>query len=460
MKFLLIATAVVSVLTGLSLTPSAPQPAIILINPNTTYQTMNGWEATDQAGQKEHRAKWLKYKDQVYDLAVNDLGINRVRLQVKATSSGFDWAYFDQSLAEVVVPLRQRLEARGEKLWVNVCVVEGALKDNPSLYAQNVLATYQRMRSKYGFIPDSWEAGLEPDHFGWGTQGSTMGNAIVAAAKLLAANGYPTKVFVAPSSSNIRHATAYFDEMVRDVPASANYLAEVSYHIYGGATDREREGIAIRALSRRLRVSQGEFIGATYEDLHKDLKVAQASSWEQYTLCWVQSEYGPLGEQGDKGGNYYTADDVSNPTNPPIVMASRTKFLRQYFKFIRRDAVRIGAMSSNPGLDPLAFKNADGRQVVVVKASSGGSFQIHGLSAGTYGIKYTTAKEYDVDEPAVTVSSRELLSASIPDAGVITIYGTSSSNVAPKRISSASLSSDWPFINEIVADGARACFYD
>ncbi len=242
--------------------------------------------------------------------------------------------------------------------------------------------------------------------------------------------------------------------MVRDVPASGRYLAEVSYHLYGGATAREREGMAFRALSRGLKVSQGEFIGATYEDLHQDLKVAQVSSWEQYTICWVMSQ------TGDNGGQYYVADDVSNPTNPPIVIGSRTKFLRQYFKFIRRDAVRIGALSSYPGFDPVAFKNADGREVVVVKASSGGSFKIYGLSAGAYGIKYTTAKQYDVDAPAVTVGSGQMLGASIPDAGVITIYGTSppGSGAPPKRISNASLSFGWSFINEIIAD-ERACFH-
>lgn len=454
MKLLLIATVLVSVITAPWLTPASLQEGIILIDPKTTYQTMIGWEATDQAGQTEHRAKWMKYKEQVYDLAVNDLGINRVRLQVTARSSGFVWTEFDRSLAEVVVPLRQRLEARGEKLWVNVCVVQGALKDNPKLYAENVLATYKRMQSKYGFIPDSWEAGLEADTFGWGNQGYFMANAIVAAGKLLAANGYPSKVFVAPSSSNLVHATAYFDEMVRQVPESSKYLAEVSYHLYGGADRRSREGIAFRALSRGLKVSQGEFIGATYEDLHQDLKVAQVSSWEQYTICWVMSQ------TGDNGGQYYVADDVSNPTNPPLVMGSRTKFLRQYFKYIRRDALRIGATSSYPGFDPLAFKNADGREVVVVKASSGGSFKIHGLSAGTYGIKYTTAKQYDVDEQAVTISSRQPLDANIPDAGVITIYGTSStgSGATPKRISNASLPFGWSFINEIVADGEASLF--
>ena len=50
--------------------------------------------------------------------------------------------------------------ARGESLWVNVCVVGGI---GTILAMLTRLATYQRMHA-FGFIPDSWEAGLEPDH--------------------------------------------------------------------------------------------------------------------------------------------------------------------------------------------------------------------------------------------------------------------------------------------------------
>ena len=103
-------------------------------------------------------------------------------------------------------------------------------------------------------------------------------------------------------------------------------------------------------------------------------------------------------------------------------MASRTKFLRQYFKYIRRGAVRIGAASTNASFDPVAFINAGGQYVVVVKAAAGGSFSIAGLPAGTYGIKYTTSKNYNMDEPDVEVNSGAAASASIPDAGVATIY--------------------------------------
>jgi hypothetical protein len=158
---------------------------------------------------------------------------------------------------------------------------------------------------------------------------------------------------------------------------------------------------------------------ADHHMLHSDLKFARVSSWQAYVLCWITSE--PAG--ADNGGKYYLADDLANPTNPPIIMGSRAKFLRQYFKFVRRGAQRIEATSNNSTFDPVAFRNTDGKQVVVVKASGGGSFNVLGLPAGNYGIKYTTASQYDVDAAPVTISSGQLVVTNIPAAGVITVYG-------------------------------------
>ena len=42
---------------------------------------------------------------------------------------------------------------------------------------------------------------------------------------------------------------------------------------------------------------------------------------------------------------------------------------------------------------------------VVVKATAGSAFSIDGLPAGSYGIKYTTVSQYDVDLPDVTLST-------------------------------------------------------
>ena len=155
-----------------------------------------------------------------------------------------------------------------------------------------------------------------------------------------------------------------------------------------------------------------EHMGSTYQDLHNDLKLGRNSAWQQYTLAYCS---------GDNGGSYYWVDQ-SNPNNPVVKMGSRTKFLRQYFKFIRSGAVRIGATGDNSNFDPLAFINKNGTYVVVVKASQAGSFTVQGLPAGVYGIKYTTESQYDVNLPSQTIQNGQSLTTSIPGSGVITIY--------------------------------------
>jgi len=73
--------------------------------------------------------------------------------------------------------------------------------------------------------------------------------------------------------------------------------------------------------------------------------------------------------------------------------------------------------------------------VVVVKADAAGSLTIQGLPAGTYGIKYTTSREYDVDLPDVTVGPGQDVHASMPDPGVITVYAKGTpAPVAPAQV--------------------------
>ena len=119
----------------------------------------------------------------------------------------------------------------------------------------------------------------------------------------------------------------------------------------------------------------------------------------------------------------YQIDD-SNAAQPRVLLTDKTKFLRQYYKFVRPGAVRIEAASQQAAFDPLAFINADGSYVVVVKCTAGGEFSIGGLAAGTYGIKYTTAAEFDVDLPEQAIQSGQAVVAQIPQAGVLTVYGT------------------------------------
>ncbi len=212
--------------------------AEIRLDPKTTYQTMLGWEATAYAGQfRWQPGLFEKWQNAVLDQAANDLGINRVRLELQTgvenpndyftpflqghtteqdwenhinevindndspdviNPAGFNFISLDQTIDTVVVPLQQRLQHNGEKLYVNMTVVDfqnPADQSNlrfqyaPAEYAEFVLATFLHMQEKYGWTPDAVEVILEPDKAGWGN-GTNVGNALVAAGKRLAEHGF------------------------------------------------------------------------------------------------------------------------------------------------------------------------------------------------------------------------------------------------------------------------------
>jgi hypothetical protein len=201
-------------------------------------------------------------------------------------------------------------------------------------------------------------------------------------------------------------------------------LTELSYHRYGGVSESNLQAIGDRAVRHGINTAMLEHIGSGYEALHADLAIGRNSAWQQFALAYGGGKSGR--EPRDRGGVYYRVD-TSDPQRPALEMASRTRFLRQYFKFVRAGAQRVGAASTHDSFDPLAFVNTNGIAVVVVKAANGGELTLVGLPAGTYGIKYTTESEYDVDLPEVTVAAGDSLHTAIPDKGVITVYGASGS---------------------------------
>src|ERR1044072_1714033 len=61
----------------------------ITVSPAITYQVMKGWEATARLwefNKEEDRydPPWSAISDQIFDRLVNELGINRVRLEIKS----------------------------------------------------------------------------------------------------------------------------------------------------------------------------------------------------------------------------------------------------------------------------------------------------------------------------------------------------------------------------------------
>ena len=434
--------------------------ATITIDIAASFQEISGWEATAQAAH-EHPAFPL-VQNELFDRAVNELGINRLRLEVrsgaetrtdwysllrsgqideatwrnkryatvndnddpfKLDQSGFRFSELDTVVLNVVLPLKQRLEARGESLFINVTYVAfnqitdgGAYHhdDSPEEYAEFVLAVHQHLQQAHGLRPDAWEVILEPDNTDF-WRGRQIGEAIVAAAELLQANGFDTP-FIAPSNTNMSRAIDYFDDAI-DVPGVTDHLAELSYHRYGGVSDGNLLAIGDRGSQHGIGTSMLEHIGSGHEDLHKDLTIAGVSAWQQFALAFQGTR--PL---GDKGGVYYTVD-VTDPANPEIVIGSRTRFLSQYFRYVRRGARRIAAASKDEAFDPVAFVNREGGHVVVIKASSAGELSVEGLPAGTYGVSYTTQNEFGTEGPEATIGNGGILEGlTIPGQGVLTVY--------------------------------------
>ena len=442
--------------------PKAQTAATITLDSSTTFQTITGWVAGEQAAHDEHWfPDWPLYKNTLLDQAVNDLGINSMILsfpsgkentrdfdaEFKAGTitnaenrcfrystvndnadpnsinmAGFQFDEQDITIEQLILPMKQRVEANGEKFHLNLLYIAfdkqitgsgcpGGLQyhhTDAQEYAEFILAASLHLRNKYGLVPTTWEVLLEPDNTSFYNNGTRLGNAIQATIAKLEANGFTPKI-IAPGTTDMDNAPGYFDGIL-GVLGAANvqkYFDSISYHRYGSYSLSSLQGIAARAKTHNIGAYMSEWIGADYNILHEDLKVGNNSRWNQFVLAFPTS---------DNGAQYYT---ISGTT---VNIGSRTKFLRQYFKFIREGAVRIKADSTNNNFDPVAFINKNGKYVVVVKANSGGAFTVGGLPAGPYGITYTTGSQYNQSMPDVTITGSQAVNANIPSGGVITIY--------------------------------------
>lgn len=440
----------------------------VTLDSGTLYQTMDGWRATAGVGEADCavRPYWsgcpghfTGWTDAALNTAV-EMGLNSIRLEIQpsientrdwaedfyngvityeqwrsnwyrsvndngnATSinpSGFKWYKLDHSINHVVIPLRQKLAARGETLRVEMTYVDFGPSSfdqlsSPNEYAEFVLATYLHMQNTFGFVPDVWDVINEPDLSTPQYSGAQIGQAIKAAGDRLAANGF-TPHFNGPSTTSAGQARYHIDGMAA-VPGALQYIDTFTYHRYTGADPPMLQELWNRASQhgKKLAMTEWYMPQNSYVTLHEDLKFGHNSTWEEYALAFPGT---------DSGGILIS---VTGPST--VVISQRAKFYRQYFKHVRRNAVRYKATSNSGNLDALAWYNTDSTHVVVVKANTGGSVNITGLPSGSYGIFYTTGSEYNRHRTNQTIAFGQILSTSIPSAGVITIYAITGGGTA------------------------------
>lgn len=442
---------------------SLPAGNVITVNPAVTFQTMNGWQAGGQNGWLEcSPIAFNRYKTELHNRLINELGIERIHIPLRsgaenvvdyftefvagritedawndswfvpvndnsnpfvADPSKFHWGFLDGYVDNAIIPLRQLMQARGEQLtWTLTYIdfLKGLPKPfqhmkSPDEYAEFVVVAFEHLRQKYGFVPDAFEMVLEPEHTPY--TATDLGRSLVAVSARLRAAGF-TPAILGPSTTSTANASTWYDGMMQ-VPGASGLLSELVYHRYVALSQPALSAIGMRSLRDGIKVSMLEHIGSGIDDLIEDVTVANASSWMQYSAAFCGNRDNP-----DNQGVYYQINQT-DPNNPKINITDHSKLLRQIFFYVRRGAVRLGATSGNPNdLVPLAFRNANGKFAVVVRAKRGASFAVAGLPAGTYGINFgTTGNQWNVSLADQTIGSGGSVNATIPTDGVITIFG-------------------------------------
>ncbi|MEP7217813.1 MAG: Ig-like domain-containing protein, partial [Bacteroidota bacterium] len=325
--------------------------------------------------------------------------------------AGFQFSEIDNTFDRLVLPFQDRVRIGGEKLQISLAYADSAASPfrhagNPEEYAEFMDAVITHIKDRYGFLPDAIEVCLEPDLAGWSP--TQLATAVLASAKR-----FPEPAsFIAPSTSNAAAALTYITTMT-EFETVGDHIRELSYHRYGTTSDGTLRAIASQAASFSAGTAMLEHQGGGYEELHKDLKLASCSSWQLGRLARMGAN--------DDGSAYFFINTAPSG-RPYAVMGTAARYLRQYFRYVHRGAVRIDVETTDPAFDPVAFINTDKGHVVVVKSDTAGTFHVAGLPAGAYGITYTTAADYGTDAPDTTIPDGGTLEARMPGKGVLTIH--------------------------------------
>ena len=183
-------------------------------------------------------------------------------------------------------------------------------------------------------------------------------------------------------------------------------IVEFSYHRYSHASRANAALIADRGARYGKSTSMLEwwFGNATHRVLYEDLTVANNSAWQGQVLRTLFNV------------------DFSDLRHPVVHFADDTRLNKQYFRYVRMGAKRIGASASGAiGVRPTAFINTDGGYVVVVDTDGADNIAISGLPDGRYRVSYELENGGGESLPDPIVATQGKLTTSIPAGGVLTV---------------------------------------
>lgn len=457
--------------------PATNMAATITVDQGTSYQTIKGWEFTGNIGNMEFPASFPNWDTEIISALV-DLGMNRVRTEILSgltenttdhyqafidndedviddstpsewatvranrripvndnsdpnsiNASGFQWGYIDRQVDTVVLPMKAALEDQGETLFWTVCYVHFSTSnqlhvDDPDEFGELVLALWQHLDSKYGFVPGGLEPFLEPDNGSAQVTASEIAAMIAAARNRLVGGGFAKPYIVAPSLLDGRNAEDFYDDIKTANATAAGYIDEISYHRYATPPNTTQlANLRTKALADGKNTAMTEFIGYTTGDLFEDLRYARVSAAHQFVGAYPS--WAPF--VTDDGAQLFLIGDSPGYA---VTMGERTKYLRQYFKYVRAGAVMKGSTDSSGSYQSAVFENANGTYAVVVRCAGSQDLTIEGLPAGEYEIRYTLGNgssapsAYDQSISNQTIGEGEDIVFNMPGAGIVTIFDT------------------------------------
>jgi hypothetical protein len=431
------------------------EPVALRFDAGTTFQTWEGWSCLpNPAGYEKAFGAWLRdpapgtydragmSRDlpaaliaRMHDALVDEIGITRMRIEVgpqvemvndnadpRATdASAFRFRWQDDQVERHVLPMKERIEARGERTTLYVSYdlrskLSPAFLLQPEEYAEMAVAFLAHTKERYGIEPDYWSVLNEPGNDRPGDP-ALCAALTAAAGRRISAAGFRTRMS-GPECVTVAQVARFMASM-EEVPGALDHFAQITYHLYHGGAEDVRARRAVRDWARRLGITAAQTEWMEGRDLdvarhiHLCLTEADAVAWDRF------------------GADLFFAlryDEWLDPASDAKVpaLSSTAWHIRQFSRFIRPGAVRVALTGGSDAVRGVAFVRERPVLVLLNTSASAQAAAIDGLPPGRYGGCFTSVSQraYGTDLPVLAVPEGGTLALELPPESVTTLRST------------------------------------
>lgn len=447
---------------------NAPAVFTLSFDPSKRYQVMEGWGCAlfnlrfvdNQNLPLSPAAEALQrqmLEELVLDLGLTRFGMGLLVDQIERVNdnddpyatnlAAFDLSRVDLYIREIVLPARELVAARGERFVFTLGAMTHPFRwigklsfvnDDPEEYAEFGVTLLQHFR-QFGIEVDYWVIHNEPDLMRQWTP-AKLGTYVTTLGRRMRAAGFATRI---ATPETVRpEGVAKWLGAVANTPGALPYLGQITYHSYdfdptAGELPPAAPRISVAQWARQLKLSVAQteqsasgrrnpkrWDGTHFElgldlaeNLWADLTYAQVNAWQQYVAFFP----GRLGEE-HAGGQYL----LVNPDNSGYVKPPNYWVLRQFMRYVRPGAVRVGLQVSPAGgpVRASGFLSPQGKPVIVAfnPGRTPAELRISALPAGEYRMSRTSRTQNDEEVAPRRLAAGHTLTLLLPSQAILTVW--------------------------------------